>query len=280
MQPRENPLCEDLIIVWKLFKVSPTGIVLPLCAVDVRHRAYENHMTDKRRYKRFTVDVLGINGKMMFASEVEIHDISLGGISLKVDRRLNMHNEYTLKIGNDRKTLSIKGVVVWSKISGTKKGSRDEVIPLYTAGMKFVNMSVDKIEELTAFLDGQANFSHEKVHQASGLRCSMRFLVDPPLKKAVLNLPETYIVKKLSLGGMLIESEKPLEIEEKIPMEMVLPGDVRLEFLGRIASSLMIHDEGSPRYDIGIEFIEMRDDNKKKLEELIRSLDTARGISG
>lgn len=254
--------------------------MLPLCAVDVRHRAYENHMTDKRRYKRFTVDVLGINGKMMFASEVEIHDISLGGISLKVDRRLNMHNEYTLKIGNDRKTLSIKGVVVWSKISGTKKGSRDEVIPLYTAGMKFVNMSVDKIEELTAFLDGQANFSHEKVHQASGLRCSMRFLVDPPLKKAVLNLPETYIVKKLSLGGMLIESEKPLEIEEKIPMEMVLPGDVRLEFLGRIASSLMIHDEGSPRYDIGIEFIEMRDDNKKKLEELIRSLDTARGISG
>jgi c-di-GMP-binding flagellar brake protein YcgR len=236
-------------------------------------------MTDKRRYKRFSVDVLGINGKMMFASEVEIHDISLGGMSLKVDRRLNMGNEYTLKIGNNQKTVTVKGAVVWSKISGSKKGSRDEVIPLYTAGMKFVNMSGDKIKELTSFLDGQANFSHEKMHQASGLRCSMRFLVDPPLRKAVIKLPETYLVKKLSLGGMLVESEGPFQVEEKIPMEMVLPGDITLRFIGRIASSLMVHDEGALRYDIGIEFIEIQEDSKKRLEEFIHSLDTAQGIS-
>src|SRR5512135_988715 len=154
-------------------------------------------MRDNRRYKRFSVDVLGINGKMMFASEVEIHDISVGGISLRVDKRLNMGSEYTVKIGNDSKTIALKGTVVWSMISGTKKGARDEVVPIYSAGMKFVTMSSDKTKELTSFLEGQTNFSHEAVHKSSGLRCSMRFLIPSPLKKAVINIRESYAVKKL-----------------------------------------------------------------------------------
>ena len=125
-------------------------------------------MQDKRRYKRFSVDILGINGKMMFANEVEIHDISLGGISLKVDKRLNMGSEYTIKIAKSSdKTISLKGSVVWSKISGTRKGSTGEIIPIYSAGMKFVTMPADKIKELTAFLAGQENFSREKVYSPS-----------------------------------------------------------------------------------------------------------------
>ena len=55
-------------------------------------------MRENRRYKRFSVDIFGINGKMMFANEVEIQDISIGGISIRVDRRLNMGSEYTLKV--------------------------------------------------------------------------------------------------------------------------------------------------------------------------------------
>ena len=230
-------------------------------------------MRENRRYKRFSVDILGINGKMMFANEVEIQDISIGGISIRVDRRLNMGSEYTLKVGNGKKTIALKGSVVWAMISGTKKGKKDEVIPYYTAGMKFVTMSTDKIQELTSFLDGQTNFSREELHKSSGLRCSMRFLVPPPLKKAVLNVRESYAVIKISLGGMLISSETPLEIEERIPMEILLPGDKQIKFVGRIASCLNAGETADSRYDIGIEFVEMSEEDRKKLQEFVLVLD-------
>jgi len=34
---------------------------------------------ERRRHKRFAVDVMGIGGKMLFARRVEILDISIGG---------------------------------------------------------------------------------------------------------------------------------------------------------------------------------------------------------
>ncbi len=232
-------------------------------------------MRENRRYKRFSVDILGINGRMMFASQVEIQDISVGGISIRVDRRLNMGSDYTLKVGNGNKTISLKGTVVWSRISGTKKGLRDDVIPIYTAGMKFVTMSSDKILELTDFLEGQVNFSREEVHKPSGLRCSMRFLVNSPLNKAVLDVRESYAVKKISLGGMLISSESPLKIEEKIPMEILLSADNQIKFMGRIASCLKAREEGDSQYDVGIEFVEMSEEDRKKLQEFVVVLDKA-----
>ncbi len=232
-------------------------------------------MRENRRYKRFSVDILAINGKMMFANEVEIQDISIGGIAIRVDRRLNMGSEYTLKIGNGIKTIALKGSVVWSRISGTKKGKKDEVIPIYTAGMKFVAMSADKVQELTDFLEGQANFSREELHKPSGLRCSMRFLVTSPLKKAVLNVRESYAVIKISLGGMLISSESPLDIEERVPMELLLPGDKQMKFVGRIASCLSARETAESRYDIGIEFVEMSEKDRIELQEFVHGLDKA-----
>ena len=240
-----------------------------------RHKTWGKRMRENRRYKRFSIDILGINGKMMFANEVEIHDISVGGIAIRVDRRLNMGSEYTLKVANGKKTITLKGSVVWSRISGTKKGVRDEVIPIYAAGMKFVTMSADKTKELTAFLEGQANFSREEVHKSSGLRCSMRFLVDPAFNKAVLNIRESYAVIKLSHGGMLISSEGPLELEDRIPMEIFLPGDTVIKFLGRIASCVQVREEDASRYDIGIEFVEMAEEDKKKLQGFVLVLEKA-----
>jgi len=38
---------------------------------------------DKRRHKRFRLDLREINGKMILAHKVEIIDISLGGVALK-----------------------------------------------------------------------------------------------------------------------------------------------------------------------------------------------------
>ncbi len=55
-------------------------------------------MKEKRRYKRFSVDSAEMDGNMVFAHAVKIINISIGGVALKADRKLNVGCEYTLKI--------------------------------------------------------------------------------------------------------------------------------------------------------------------------------------
>ena len=50
-------------------------------------------MEERRRHKRFSVDILEISGKMVLARYVKILDISIGGVSFKADRRLHIGHE-------------------------------------------------------------------------------------------------------------------------------------------------------------------------------------------
>ena len=64
-------------------------------------------MRDKRKYKRFKLNDLEVNGKMVLATEVKVINISISGISLKANRRLNIGSDYTLKL-EGRKTISLR----------------------------------------------------------------------------------------------------------------------------------------------------------------------------
>ena len=67
-------------------------------------------MTERRRYTRLRMEVVDITGKMMFADEVNIIDISVGGVSLKADRRLNIGHEYAVKMENSGRVLAVRGL--------------------------------------------------------------------------------------------------------------------------------------------------------------------------
>jgi c-di-GMP-binding flagellar brake protein YcgR len=207
-------------------------------------------MQNKRRFKRFTLKVLEIHGRMIAATEVKVVDIGIGGIKLRANRRLNIGNEYALKLEAVDKTLSLKGVVVWSSLSDHIEGSHGEVVPIYTAGLKFTNISTDKITQLLDFIE---EHKKEEIYAMGGSRLNVRFHINDP-EKAILNYPASYKVKKISLGGMLIECVQALEVESRIPMELSLQDDNPLKFVGRIATCQVI-EEGDPKqYDIGIEF--------------------------
>ncbi len=228
---------------------------------------------DKRRFRRFTVDVMEINGKLILANEVEILDISVGGASVRADRRLNIGNEYTLKIEDRMKAVSLKGEVVWSVLSEVRKAPGGEMVPIYTAGMRFSDMSVENAMALKDFIE-----SHEKcyllqdaMYELGDLRLNIRFCVDTP-EKVFLDSPESYRVRKLSLGGMLIESNRALEVEDRFPMEISFPDDTLVTFSCRVASCLKVKGGGKRNFDVGIEFIEMSKKDAKKLREFIGKL--------
>jgi len=233
---------------------------------------------ERRNFPRFTVDVMDIHGKMLFANDVTILDISMGGVLLKADRRLNIGRDYTMKLESKGKILNIQGTVVRSMLSESRKDEKGEIVPIYTAGMHFINLSNEKMSEVRHFIrehmmdEKDMERFDENMFQMSGLRLYVRFNVAEP-EKAVLHIQDSYTVKRISLSGMLIESSNYLEIEDNVPMEMTLPNDTVLVFLGRVVRCQLKPSETGETYKVGIEFIEMSEHDKELLSDFIASLD-------
>ena len=226
-----------------------------------------------RRYERFTIDSLKINGRITFSKIVDIIDISLGGISLKTDRRLNIGNEYTLNINEKGLDISVKATVVWASLHQSVKSANGDLVPIYAVGMKFNESSNEKISELIKSIasPGQAKQIADAARSAKDLRFHMRLHISDS-GKAALDCPEDYAIRTISMGGMLIETGKVLTVEDKIPLEISLPENNSINFLARVVSCTPLADRHPEVYAIGIEFLDMPPDQIKLLERFVRVL--------
>jgi hypothetical protein len=218
-------------------------------------------MKDQRKYKRFKLNVLEVNGTVMFTKEVKVVDISIDGISLESTKMLTMGNTYVLKLKDRKKAVSLKGSVVWSSLSEAREGPGGDVIPIYKVGMKFTDVSAEKGIEILNFIEANKK---DTVRMEGGTRLNIRFHINDPAK-AILNLPASFKVKAISLGGMLINSPLDLEIESRIPMELSLQDDNLITFVGRVASCHVTDGDNGKQYDIGIEFSDLSAADKEKL---------------
>jgi Tfp pilus assembly protein PilZ len=228
---------------------------------------------DKRRYKRYSTDSIKVNGRIMLSKIVDIIDISLGGIALKADRRLNIGNEYILKIEEKDLQFSAKATVVWASLHESRRSGNGDMVPIYAAGMKFNAGQNDKISELIKFIasPGQARQVADATRLAKDLRFHMRLRINHK-GKAVLDCPEEYAIRTISMGGMLIETENVLAVEDKIPMEISLPENNTINFLARVVSCTPVKEKRPEAYAIGIEFLNMPPDHKELLEGFVSML--------
>ena len=107
-------------------------------------------MKEKRKNKRFKVDASKIQAKMILSRKTDIVDISLDGVALQTDRRLEIGREYPIQLAYGVKSISVKGVVVRSSLSGTEIIGGTNSVPIYTAGLIFRESNTEKI---TLFLN-------------------------------------------------------------------------------------------------------------------------------
>jgi PilZ domain len=231
-------------------------------------------MPEKRRYKRFVVDILEINTRLTFARNVKILNISVGGVSLRVDKQLNIGSDYTLRIEGKGKTLSVTGVVVWCLLSDSLTDPTGNVVPIYKAGIKFTDAGKEKSGEIADFIKAHMKEISKQIDvpDMKGTRVHLRFLIEDP-DSAILNFREQCGVKKIGLGGMLIGSDHPLDIDNKYPMEITIAEDRAIRFTGRVASCILVKKGDRERYDIGIEFLDLSERNRGLLYGFIRLLE-------
>lgn len=218
---------------------------------------------------------------MVLARYLKILNMSIGGVALQTDKRMTVGSQYTLKIESKGKILNVKGVVVWSVLGESIRDTRDNIIPIYTAGMKFTDTSPEKTGEIVNFIEAHKRDIDKEIdlHSPSGLRLHVRVHIEDP-ERAVLDFHGGHQVRNLSLGGMLIESEHSLEIGSKLPLEITLSGNETIKVSGRVVSCISMKNSDPECYHVGIEFSDMPAKDRKILKAFLLSHNSPETPSG
>jgi Tfp pilus assembly protein PilZ len=205
---------------------------------------------------------------MVLSSEVDIINLSLGGLAIRANRRLNIGSECTLTLDVHDKPLKTTGIVVWSVLTDIGRRGEDSV-PYYSAGLRFVDILSDKVQDLMDFIELH---KMAQEHRLSGIRFQIR-----AEGKAMLDGLQAYNVKLISLSGMLMETDRAFELDEVYRME-ILPADADpIEFTGRVASIVEVDlEEGAaPLHQMGIEFVEMTSEDRERLTAFVQGVSEA-----
>jgi len=121
-----------------------------VCRID--NENVEKGMTERRQHRRFYVENMGVDCDMPSASRVKLMNIGSGGALVMADKLINIGKSYALKIGYKDKLLFVKANAVWALLADCEKQDNGDVIPLFIAGMQFVNVIKGELPEILGLL--------------------------------------------------------------------------------------------------------------------------------
>jgi len=224
-------------------------------------------MSDKknegRRHKRYIVD--GIQGNVLYPADLEILNISIDGAAIETTKWLDLNREYTLKVKYKDIVLNLRGRIVWAVLTSKEKKGSGEVIPVYRAGVRFTDTLSEKTTMLINFIE------ENKIRTLEKRLVGVRFKI-VTLQDTKIDYPYKYEVKKMSLSGMLVETEYALDLNSNYDIELFLTDNV-LNIIGRIAYCEKIDSDDGIKYNIGIEFAEVSDNDRGTLKEFLNTLE-------
>lgn len=91
---------------------------------------------ERRRHKRLVVN--GIQRNVSHSSNHRIINISVGGVAVETTKMLRINKEYNLKINYKGNLLRLRGFVVWAMRLCEEKKESGNIVPVYKAGMTFL----------------------------------------------------------------------------------------------------------------------------------------------
>ena len=227
-------------------------------------------MQNMRKHKRLKLDVVDISSKLSLIGDVEITDISLGGVALKADRMLKIGKECVIMLGcEERKTITVMGVVTRSELCGIEKRADGENATIYSVGIVFKDESAGKVK---SFLDSIADEKKTPVPpRADWFYRGIRFSITTP-EEEVLNLPAQFGVREISQLGVIIQTNHQLKKDDMVLMELSLTAGEPVNFMGKVVSCRMAQEKGRSGFDVGVEFAELTDQDRAMLISFMERL--------
>jgi hypothetical protein len=218
---------------------------------------------NKRRNKRHVVE--GMEGNVLYTSDIEVLNLSIDGAAIETAKRLELNREYTFKLKYHDSFISLRGRVVWAILVSKVDKNNGAVTPVYRAGIKFADTLSEKANMLLQFIED--NRIKKRENRLGGVRFNIS-----STEHMKVDLPHEYKVIKISLSGMLVETECPLVIESHYNIELFI-NDHNLKIVGRVAYSREVVVDNAVNYEIGIEFFEISEDDERILQEFMDTLE-------
>jgi Tfp pilus assembly protein PilZ len=222
---------------------------------------------ENRKYNRYIVDDL--HGKILYSSDLKFINISMDGAAIETTQRLIIGREYSLNLKFGENTLTIKGRVAWSRLSYSKIQRSGDISPVYKTGIQFHNILNKSSLNLIKFIE---------THKVEGMEkrvLGVRFKIDQP-DDAIIDMPVDYQIRCLSLSGMLIETDHPFDIDSQHDMYIDLEGleKQRLSVNGRVVNCTDLKTDDIVKYNVGIEFININEEDMASLKNLLEQRDS------
>lgn len=182
-------------------------------------------VASRRRYPRYNVD--GVVGDFVVPTPVKVANLSLGGMAVETYRNLDLGRSYQIEIHHRRRPFSLLGSVVWCGLTHTRRTEEEDILPVYRAGIEFEALSDQRLRALWDFIRMNTRVDLEDSVQA-------RYPID---RAKVTRVTSRYHceVKRLSLSGMLVETDLLPELEDRYELQLRLRERL-CETVGRIAS--------------------------------------------
>lgn len=219
-------------------------------------------MADKERRRNKRYEVQGVKGLLTLSLDVKILNMSLDGAAVETTKMLIVNKDYSIKFFQNDQSLDLRGRVMWSTLNRTFKSPAGDIIPVFTSGLQFLNVLDDKARSIINFIKSNRIVTLER-------RILGRF--NMVSENALINYPQDFIVKKLSISGMLIETDSRLEPEAMVDMTVAIRDKKEITLTGRVANITVLEDE-SKICRIGIEFLKLNPEDRSSLKEYLDSL--------
>lgn len=215
----------------------------------------ESVAADKRGARRYQVE--GLEGRIPLMALVEIVNISLSGVALKVDRHLRLGSECTLRLQQGDDGASVRGTVVWSTLTGFRRNGADSCAE-YSIGLRFIDAG-EAPRALVQLLDQNRAFREQ--HLEGSVETAAR-------GRAIVDKARPFHVHLLSPNGMLIEMDVELDVDDSYLMIVRLNDTTFLHVTGTIGSQF---ERAPGRHEIGVLFTDMSANDRVLLSTFLDS---------
>ena len=223
--------------------------------------------TERRQYARYSTQGLDLQCKMMYASEARLVNLSVGGAYLAVDKRVRIGSQYTLHIGSEDRLITLKGLVVREVLAGVRRNEKGEMIPQYEVGLQFENVLTDPGRDLLNFIEDRTKSERQRIR----IRGTRVRVLDG--RRTLLDMYKNFAIKRIGMGGLLMEADQKMEEEKAFDMELHLADeDAPLKIRARVAYCDEIPGRTPAVFDTGVEFLQISKEDIEKLNAFIATL--------
>jgi c-di-GMP-binding flagellar brake protein YcgR len=200
---------------------------------------------------------------------VEVVDMSLGGVLLRTEGKLAIGKECSILFGHHGKQYPVKGLVMRSELCGIEERPRNKSVTCYLVGIVFKNESTATVKE---FLDSIEQGKKVEMPATANWRFrNIQFNFTTPSEK-VLVFPGQFTIQDISRSGVIIHTEQQLNMEGMILLELSLNAAAPVSFMGKVVSCRTSRDRGQGCYAVGVEFSDLTDSAVSTLQQFMESL--------